>query len=127
MEFEREQILKRLSTTGTYETHICTPEEIGTSSFRRWVNMLLWTQPILIEFEKVDGTTRVMECTLSENFGAKHKPLEDTSTYPKELVLKESAEIKQKNEVVCSVWDIKKSGWRSFRWDRIKKIDFKTS
>ena len=127
MEFEREQILKRLSTTGTYVTHVCTPEEVSTNTFQKWINMLLWTQPILIEFEKVDGTTRVMECTLSENFGAKHKPIETDSTHPKEMILKEKIESKPKNDTVCSVWDIKKSGWRSFRWDRIKKIEFRTS
>jgi hypothetical protein len=32
---------------------------------------------------------------------------------------------KKTNEDVCAVWDIDAGAWRSFRWDRLKRIDYK--
>jgi hypothetical protein len=121
MEFEKEQILKRLTDSGLYETHNCTSDEIQRQTFRIWVRKLLWDRSILVEFEKADKTIRIMECTLSEKHGAKYKPIE---LNPNELFPKE-APAKKKNDEICSVWDVRNSSWKSFRWDRLKKIDYK--
>jgi hypothetical protein len=62
-----------------------------------------------ITFTKVDGTERVMKCTLMD----KHLPEQrDVEEYIS----------RKKNDDVCVVWDIEKEGWRSFRIDSIKEI-----
>jgi hypothetical protein len=127
MEFEREQILKRLSDSGKYQTEICASEDLEKMTFRIRIRQLLWENPILIEFEKADGTIRVIECTLSYEHGAKHSAVEvvETGTLGMFSTLSYKPSNKKINPDICTVWDIKKSAWRSFRWDRIKKIDYR--
>ena len=62
-----------------------------------------------IKFTKVDGTERVMRCTLAEGIV---KPHEKTTDREKKV-----------NENIVSVWDVDKDAWRSFRYDSILKID----
>jgi predicted lipoprotein len=60
-----------------------------------------------------------MNCTLSDLHGAKY-----TQTPVVENAAKESNK-KKPNEDVCAVWDIDAGAWRSFRWDRLIRIDYK--
>ena len=124
MEFERERILKRLSDSGEYQTEFCTSEDLEKMTFRIRIRQLLWEKPILIEFEKADGTIRVIECTLTSKHGAKHASAK-VETDPQGMFSTYKPSNKKINPDICTVWDIKKSAWRSFRWDRIKKIDYK--
>ena len=62
---------------------------------------------LCVTFTKKDGSYRVMHCTLHED------------CVPE--VLEEDY---KKTDEVLSVYDIDKFGWRSFRWDSIKKIEF---
>lgn len=58
-----------------------------------------------VSFNKVNGDQRVMTCTLNENVvppATKTEPITQTK-------------IREINENVVSVWDVKASGWRSFR------------
>ena len=64
-----------------------------------------------VTFEKNDGSTRVMKCTLSEN-------IIPISTETTKAVVKK----KQPNPDVLPVWDIESEGWRSFRWDSIESV-----
>ena len=64
-----------------------------------------------VTFEKNDGSTRVMKCTLSEN-------IIPISTDTTKAVVKK----KQHNPDVLPVWDIEASGWRSFRYDSIQTV-----
>lgn len=62
-----------------------------------------------VVFTKVDGTERTMKATLSNDY----VPLMDTTA------------VKQKhtpNPDVLAVWDVDANGWRSFRFDSIKKV-----
>ncbi len=68
---------------------------------------LLKTEVVDIEFVKRDGSTRLMTCTLSED----HLPdqidvAEQTST-----------------DETLNVFDTINQGWRSFRWDSLKKVN----
>ena len=63
-----------------------------------------------ITFTKKDGSERLMQCTLSE------------SKIPSEFAPKGSE--KAKSDEVLPVFDVENDGWRSFRWDSIKKIEF---
>ena len=66
---------------------------------------------VTVVFEKQDGTERVMKATLNEDY----VPLLDTTA------------VKQKkapNPDVLAVWDTEANGWRSFRFDSIKSIQY---
>ena len=63
-----------------------------------------------VTFEKVDGTKRVMNCTLNQSY------LPQT--------LNESENKREPNPNVVAVWDIDANSWRSFRIDSVE--DFKT-
>lgn len=64
---------------------------------------------VTVTFEKVDGTERVMRCTLlpqylPEEFKAKAPMLTETTP------------------TTVSVWDVDVSGWRSFRVDNVRNV-----
>jgi len=63
-----------------------------------------------VTFEKIDGSKRVMNCTLNNNY------LPET--------LNESENKKEPNSNVIPVWDIDANAWRSFRIDSVE--DFKS-
>lgn len=66
-----------------------------------------------IVFEKVDGTTRQMQATLSENL--------IPSIVDQEV--KEEKAKKKPNDAVIAVWDTHVEGWRSFRWENLRQVD----
>jgi hypothetical protein len=63
-----------------------------------------------VTFTKSDGTEREMKCTLKEEFIQQYE--------------KKTDRVRKENEDVLSVWDLDNNGWRSFRVDSIKHIDF---
>lgn len=77
--------------------------------FRDWVRGLLRERETVVEFTKATGETRIMTCTLSESI----IPTQVNKTTER-----------KPNPDVCVVWDIKQNAWRSFRWDRMKRIEF---
>ncbi len=84
--------------------------EIDTKEGREWLKGLLREREVTIFFTKKDGTEREMLCTLSEN------------KIPSEKTPKNSG--KSKSDDALAVFDVKKSDWRSFRWDSVKKVEF---
>ena len=64
---------------------------------------MLFNGKLQISFVKKDGTERVMNCTLSEDY----------------LSQERREATKKENPDVLAVWDIDNSGWRSFRLDSI--------
>jgi hypothetical protein len=116
MTFEETVMWHRLSgTPGNYYTQAAEPER---EAFRVFLRSLLHDGKVTVEFTKSDGSTRAMICTLNEDFGAKYST-NDTVVEGKERKAKKS------NPDVCAVWDCEANAWRSFRWDRLKQIDFK--
>ena len=82
-----------------------------TPEGRDWLIGLLKSEEYIdILFTKADGTERQMRCTLNEN-----KIPVDFS--PK------STERKKSDEVL-PVFDIENQGWRSFRLDSVKNVQF---
>jgi len=67
---------------------------------------------INVKFTKVDGTERILKCTLQSSVVP-----EDTS---------KAADVNSKprkpNEDIISAWDVENSGWRSFRTESIIEI-----
>lgn len=64
---------------------------------------------VTVTFNKVDGTERVMRCTLQNHF----LPEEYRGRQP--MLLEQAP-------VTVSVWDVDACGWRSFRLDNVTKV-----
>ena len=79
---------------------------------REWLRELLHERVVGVTFTKKDGTERVMQATLSENFIPEVQNTEKTAT------------TRKKSDEALAVWDIEAEGWRSFRWDSIKSVNF---
>lgn len=65
-----------------------------------------------VNFQKKDGTERVMRCTL------------DTNRMPEKVAqaLKEESKERAVNVNVLPVWDVEKEGWRSFTVSSINDV-----
>ena len=118
MNFEQQSMWNRLQgKPGNYYSEAAEPER---EAFRQFMKGLLWDGPVLIEFEKKDGSVRVMNCTLNSTFGAVYK--DKIVDFGGSIV--EVQTPKKSNQNICAVWDINQQSWRSFRWDRLKRIEF---
>jgi len=69
---------------------------------------LLQDNTLTILFRKVDGTERIIKCTLQESVVKPHE--------------KKTDRVKKVNDNIISVWDIENEGWRSFRYDSVLEI-----
>ena len=105
-------------------------DEEGRTQLRSWVKQLLGNSIITVQFVKADGTVRDMRCTLS---GAHIPPappqpvpteIEGSSTANVDgrLTLKETKTRKEPDPETQRVYDLDAGAWRSFRYDRLKKI-----
>ncbi len=74
---------------------------------REWLIGLLEERSVEIVFTKKDGTERTMKCTLME------KILPETV-----------GSDRPRSDDALAVYDLEKEGWRSFRWDSIKQVNF---
>lgn len=70
---------------------------------------LLQKNVLQVKFKKIDGSQRVMCCSLNQEI----VPISENKT-PKK--------VKQDNENVIAVWDLEKESFRSFRLDSL--IDY---
>ena len=84
--------------------------QIDTKEGREWLREMLGTQELTIFFTKKDGTEREMRCTLAEN------------KIPTEKLPKNSG--KSKSDDALAVFDVENQGWRSFRYDSVRRIEF---
>ena len=74
---------------------------------------LLEQNVLVVDFTKLNGDKRVMTCTLREDM----KP---AATKKDPLSQKKVREV---SDAVVSVWDVNAKGWRSFRYERVNKVD----
>ena len=88
-----------------------TATESEREIMREWLRGLLQEREITVHFEKANGEFRSMKCTLAESLGAKYTVTENKNS-------------RKPNLDVCVVWDTTQQAWRSFRWDRMKRIEF---
>lgn len=92
-------------------TYYVNANENERKIMRDWVTSVLREREVTVTFNRADGAERVMLCTLQE------------SVVPQQIV-RENPEPRKYNPDVCAVWDVKQGAWRSFRWDRITRIEF---
>jgi hypothetical protein len=72
---------------------------------RKWLAGILEQSVVEVTFTKKDGTERVMNCTLLEDY------------LPETTGVGRSA-----GSDALAVFDVDADGWRSFRWDSIKAV-----
>jgi hypothetical protein len=72
---------------------------------RKWLAGILEQSVVEVTFTKKDGTERVMNCTLLEDY------------LPETTGAGRSA-----GSDALAVFDVDADGWRSFRWDSIKAV-----
>lgn len=65
-----------------------------------------------VTFLKLDGDKRIMTCTLQESLKPKATKVDPLS----------QKKVREVSDKVCSVWDLKANGWRSFRYDRVQEV-----
>jgi hypothetical protein len=80
---------------------------------REDLEKLLEQNVLVVDFTKLNGDKRVMTCTLREDI----KP---AATKKDPMSQKKVREI---SDAVVSVWDVNAKGWRSFRYERVNKVD----
>jgi hypothetical protein len=77
---------------------------------REWLTGVLKNGTANVEFEKKDGTIRVMKCTLTPAL----LPTINESEKPARKVSLDT----------LIVYDMEANAWRSFRWDSVKSVTF---
>jgi len=68
----------------------------------------LLNETLVVTFNKLDGDERIMTCTKSNN------------VIPEESRPKTD---KPAKEGTVTVWDLNAKGWRSFKYDRVTKVE----
>jgi len=74
------------------------------------IKSTLKTYTANVTFTKVDGSERVMKCTLNETL------------IPQSSEEKKTDRVKVENDNVLAVWDLESQGWRSFKIDSVKSV-----
>lgn len=86
--------------------------KIVTEDEKNRLRSALLSGVVAVSFIKKDGTPRFMNCTLLE------------SKIPSEQAPKGTG--KAKSEDSLAVFDLENNGWRSFRYDSITEVDFRS-
>lgn len=74
------------------------------------LNELLRNNVVTVTFTKVDGSERVMKCTLLKEY------IPNAATKGQNVVSEETTNLNM------SVWDVEAAGWRSFRINSVKSV-----
>ena len=117
--WEKQEVVRLLK--GAPGTQYQQADDVGKVIIREWVKSLLQKSTITVTFVKADGTDREMLCTLNwDNIPS--TAITPTGT-PVDGIVKESKKPrKEPDPHSLRVFDMEKQEWRSFRFDRLKKI-----
>ena len=90
---------------------------------RSWVRGLLTNSEISVMFTKADGTDREMLCTLDHSRIPVSVAKPVSTTAPVDGIVRESKKPrKEPDPHSIRVYDLEKQEWRSFRFERLKKV-----
>ena len=115
--WEKDEVVRLLK--GQPGTQYQEGDDQVKQQIREWVRGLLQQSAITVTFVKADGTIRDMLCTLdgSRIPVAPAKPLSVDG-----LVRESRKPRKEPDPHSIRVFDLDKQEWRSFRFDRLKKV-----
>jgi hypothetical protein len=131
MDWEKAEVFRLLKNAPG--TQYQEADALGQLEIRSWVKNLLANSEVTVQFVKSDGTIRDMRCTLDSNripHAAAPKPI----SVPAEIQASSAANIdgltvtesrkprREPDPVTQRVYDLDQGAWRSFRYDRLKKI-----
>ena len=123
MNWERQEIFRLLkSQPGTMYQEA---DKTGRHIFRDWVRSLLEVAEITVTFVKADGTVRDMRCTLDLDRIPPQPPRELNKAPPAGTVREDreiAAQYEPEENHTQKVFDLDAGAWRSFRYDRLKKV-----
>ena len=132
--WEKQEVVRLLK--GAPGTQYQEADDETRHIMRDWVRSLLDKQPITVTFVKADGTDRSMRCTLNWNL-IPEKPPMAVMSHSASIVgrvdglvaetKKPRKQPKEPDPAVIKVWDLDAGAWRSFRMDRLKKINAELS
>jgi hypothetical protein len=88
------------------------PDDFTSDTAKDWIKGLLKDGVVEVTFTKSDGTERVMKCTLKDEVISEH------------WIPKNTEPQRKFSEDALPVFDVEAKGWRSFRFDSIKNIEF---
>ena len=117
MTWEQQEIVRLLKNTPG--TQYQEADDANKAIIRDWVRSLLQKGAVTVTFVKADGTDREMLCTLDSS------QIPETPVKPKPVdgIVRESKKPrKEPDPHSIRVFDIDKQEWRSFRFDRLKKV-----
>ena len=104
-------------------------DEDGKKQIRSWVKNLLGHTEVTVQFVKSDGSIRDMRCTLDGGRipPAAHPPtaatqIQASSTVNIDGLVESRKPRKEPDPVTQRVYDLDQNAWRSFRYDRLRKI-----
>ena len=90
---------------------------------RTWVKQLLTNSEVTVTFTKADGTDRDMLCTLDHSRIPVSIAKPVSTTAPVDGIVRESKKPrKEPDPHSIRVFDLDKQEWRSFRFERLKKV-----
>ncbi len=112
--WEKQEVVRLLK--GAPGTQYQEANDDNKAIIRDWIKSLLQNGSITVTFTKADGTDRNMLCTLDP------EKLPAVPAGPVDGIVKESKERKKPDPHSIRVFDLEKGEWRSFRFDRLKKV-----
>ena len=116
--WEKQEVVRLLK--GAPGTQYQETDDAGKVIIREWIKSLLQKSTIKVTFVKADGTDREMLCTLNWDF---IPSAAITPSSPVDGIVKESKKPrKEPDPHSLRVFDVEKQEWRSFRFDRLKKV-----
>jgi len=119
--WEKEETVRLLR--GVPGTQYQEADDAGKELIREWIRGLLHTHEITVTFTKADGSDREMLCTLNGHKIPARPVAPTTSTAPVDGIVRESKKPKKAPDPhSIRVYDLEKQEWRSFRFDRLRKV-----
>lgn len=104
----------------SHTSHVQFNQDWDTDHRRSILTKFLHQGPCEVTFVKVDGSTRIMPCTLQESL-LPPAPVHVTNT-DNPIDFPTPKKEKKPNPGVMSVWCLDKSQWRSFKVDNVLEI-----
>ena len=109
MEEEKEAMTNSLQTDGTESLVSETVANLKKIPTEKDLTNLLSEGILVVTFNKLDGDERIMTCT------------KDVKVIPEGSLPKNSKTPRVQGLV--TVWDVNAKGWRSFKYDRVTKVE----